>query len=96
MATSLSNTKEYREQMGRVFRSFFERPKTMLEVSMETGILRANICRYVSLMEDDGRIQIHHKDIDPKTKCRAAFYTTNPNLFNQPEFQQMSLDFGEY
>lgn len=95
MVTCLSNTKEYREQMGRVFRSFFERPKTMLEVSMETGILRANICRYVSHMEDDGRIQIHHKGIDPKTKCRAAFYTTDPNLFNQPEFQQMSLDFGE-
>lgn len=94
MESSLSNTKEYREQMGRVFRCFYEHPKTMLDVSIETGILRANICRYVSHMEDDGRIQIHHKGIDKTTKCRAAYYTTNPELFNQPPVQQMALDFG--
>jgi DNA-binding transcriptional regulator LsrR (DeoR family) len=94
MESSLSKNKEYREQMGRVFRCFYEHPKTMLDVSIETGILRANICRYVSHMEDDGRIQIHHKGIDKTTKCRAAYYTTNPELFNQPPVQQMALDFG--
>lgn len=95
MANSLSNN-EYREQMGRVFRSFYERPKTMLDVSLETGILRANICRYVAHMENDGRIQIHHKGLDANTKCRAAYYTTNPELFNQSEYQQATLDFGDF
>lgn len=82
---------QYREQMGRVYRSFHEYPKTMLDVSLETGILRANICRYVAHMENDGRIQIHHKGIDRTTKCRAAYYTTNPELFIAPSQSQPTL-----
>lgn len=82
---------QYREQMGRVFRCFHEYPKTMLDVSRETGILRANICRYVAHMENDGRIQIHHKGIDRTTKCRAAYYTTNPELFATPSQPQPTL-----
>lgn len=85
MAEFSNNSKKYKEQMAKVFNCFFERPKTMLEVSLETGILRANICRYVAKMEDDGRIQIHHKGLDRNTKCRAAFYTTNPELFTAPQ-----------
>lgn len=85
----------YREQMGRVFRCFYEQPRTMLDVSIKTGILRANICRYVAHMECDGRIQIHHKGIDETTKCRAAFYTTNPALFVKPTNEQMILNFDE-
>ena len=34
-------------QKQRVYRSFKEKPKTMLQVSQETGIYRANICRYI-------------------------------------------------
>jgi hypothetical protein len=30
------------------YQFFKERPKTMLQVSIETGILRANICRYIA------------------------------------------------
>ena len=36
---------EFRLQYQIVYQSFNERPKTMLDVSLETGILRANICR---------------------------------------------------
>ena len=39
-------------QYQTVYQSFKERPKTMLDVSLETGILRANICRYVANMKD--------------------------------------------
>ena len=39
----------YLAQTQRVNKAFFfEKPKTMLQVSFETGIFRANICRYVA------------------------------------------------
>lgn len=78
-------------QMMRVFDCFMERPKTMLEVSLETGILRANICRYVAGFRKAGLIQVHHHGIDAITKCPAAFLTTNPALFLLSDFNQRNL-----
>jgi len=37
--------KYFQGQMKKVFTAFYSQPKTMLMVSVETGILRANICR---------------------------------------------------
>jgi len=68
-------------QMKRVFAALYRQPKTMLMVSIETGILRANICRYVAKWEKENRICIVRKDICPISKHRAGFYTTNPELF---------------
>lgn len=56
-------------------------PKTMLMVSIETGILRANICRYVAEWEKENRICIVRKGICQISKHRAGFYITNPELF---------------
>lgn len=54
----------------------------------DEAILYANssIDNIASFILDEG--------IDKTTKCRAAYYTTNPELFNQPPVQQMALDFG--
>ena len=71
----------FQAQMQRVFASLYRRPKTMLMVSIETGILRANICRYVAEWEKKSRIRIVRKGICPISKHRAGFYTTNPELF---------------
>lgn len=68
-------------QMKRVFAALYRQPKTMLMVSIETGILRANICRYVAEWEKENRICIVRKGICPISKHRAGFYTTNPDLF---------------
>ena len=38
----------FQAQMQRVFAALYRQPKTMLMASIETGILRANICRYVA------------------------------------------------
>ena len=43
--------KKFIGQMTKVFKAFYSHPKTMLMVSIETGILRANICRYVAFWE---------------------------------------------
>lgn len=68
-------------QERKTFQAFYSQPKTMLMVSVETGIERANICRYVAELEKQDRIYIVRKGICPITKHRAGFYTTNPELF---------------
>lgn len=73
--------KHFQAQMKRVFAALYRQPKTMLMVSIETGILRANICRYVAEWEKENRICIVRKSICPISKHRAGFYTTNPELF---------------
>jgi len=52
----------------------FNQPKTMLQVSVETGILRANICRYVRQLEDENKISLVYKGICPISKHKAGFY----------------------
>lgn len=71
----------FQAQMKRVFAALYRQPKTMLMVSTETGILRANICRYVAEWEKENRICIVRKGSCPISKHRAGFYTTNPELF---------------
>ena len=73
--------KHFQGQTQRVFTAFLRHPKTMLMVSIETGILRANICRYVAEWGKENRICIVRKGICPISKHRAGFYTTNPDLF---------------
>lgn len=73
--------KYFQAQMKKVFRAFYNQPKTMLMVSVETGILRANICRYIAEWKKENRIAIYRKGICPLTKHRAGFYTTNPEMF---------------
>lgn len=74
-------SKHFQAQMQRVFAALYRQPKTMLMVSIETSILRANICRYVAKWEKENRICIVRKGICPISKYRAGFYTTNPDLF---------------
>lgn len=73
--------KYFQTQMKRVFAALYEQPKTMLMVSVETGILRANICRYVAEWKRHNRIVLVREGICPISKHRAGFYTTNPDFF---------------
>lgn len=85
---------EFRAQNQIVYQSFKEHPKTMFDVSLETGILRANICRYVADMEDKGLIQLLYKTMDEHTRSTAGYYTTDKELFHPVDNQQLKL-FGE-
>lgn len=71
----------FQAQMKRVFAAFHKHPKTMLVVSVETGILRANICRYVAEWKKENKIKLVKFGICPISKHRAGFYTTNQELF---------------
>jgi hypothetical protein len=72
--------RHFQAQKKRVFAALFKRPKTMLMVSIETGILRANICRYVAFWEKKNCITMIGKGICPISKHRAGFYTANPDF----------------
>jgi hypothetical protein len=76
--------KRFEAQMKRVFAAFRHKPSTMLMVSVETGILRANICRYVAEWKRQGRIHEAYQGLCSVSKHRAVYYTTDPNLLTQP------------
>jgi len=54
--------------------AFSERPKSMLMVSIESGIFRANICRWISKMQRAGKIQLVKVGLCQVSKYKAGFY----------------------
>jgi hypothetical protein len=79
-----SKYKHFEVQMKRVFAAFKRKPSTMLMVSIETGILRANICRYVAKWQKSNSIHLLKQGLCKVSKHRAGYYTTDTNLFTQP------------
>lgn len=71
-------------QMQQVFETFHRKPSTMLMVSIETGILRANICRYVCRWQKTGKIHLLRQGICEISKHPAGYYTTDKKLFPNP------------
>ena len=67
-------------QMKRVFAAFKRKPSTMLMVSIETGILRANICRYVAKWQKSNSIHLLKQGLCKVSKHRAGYYTTDPEF----------------
>ena len=76
--------KRFEAQMKRVFAEFKRNPSTMLMVSIQTGILRANICRYVAKWQKQGKINLINKGICKISKHNAGYYSANKDLFTQP------------
>lgn len=77
-----SNTNNFKAQMTKVFVSFSERPKTMLMVSIETGIRRSNITRFISKWKRQNKISVLYFGICPKSKrAGVQFLTTDKTLF---------------
>jgi hypothetical protein len=73
--------KHFEAQMKRVFEAFKRKPSTMLMISVETGILRANICRYIAIWRKQGSIHLIKQGLCKISKHRSGFYTTDKNLF---------------
>ncbi len=69
-----SKLSEYQQ----VYRAFFsDKPKNALQVSIETGIRRANITRYIGRMKRTDRIAVVYFGMCPITKhSRVQFLTT--------------------
>lgn len=76
--TIYKDNKYFQNQMKIVYNAFNDEvPKTMLQVSYETGIMRANICRYLAKWRKYNQIQLVKFGLCPITKWKAGFYTTN-------------------
>ena len=73
---------DFTGQTKRVYKSFSERPKTMLQVATETNILRANLCRYIAKWKKQNSIELVKFGICPITKHRAGFYYTGKEVQN--------------
>lgn len=85
-----SEGKQIEPQMKRVFEAFFNQPKTMLMVEVETKISRSHVCRYVSTLKKNQNIEIVRIGVCPISKHgRVQHLTTNPKLF--PSSNQLSL-----
>lgn len=65
---------------------FSTHPKTMLEASEETGIRRANVCRYVGKLRKRDQIAVVRYGLCPVSKYRAGLYTTDPALLGKEAF----------
>lgn len=82
----------YQSQLKRTHDAF-KTPKTMLEVAHETGIERANICRYVRTMRMRCVIFVYKVGKCPITKHKACFLTTDKSLiqcYQQSLFEEDS------
>ena len=66
-----------------VFKAFHERPATMYMIALETGIERANICRYVAEWEKQDNIQKIKTTYCQISNCKSGYYTTNKELFKE-------------
>ena len=77
-------------QTQQVSKAFFEKPKTTLQVAIETGIYRANITRYVGKWKKADKIAVVKIGVCPITKEKGVQYlTTNPAFF--PKQRQLNL-----
>ena len=81
---------EYIIQKNKVFNSLKESPKTMLMVAKETGIERASVCWFVRSFRKNDTVRIFKVGYCPITKHRAAFLTTDKELFKDGN-EQLSL-----
>jgi len=77
------------DQFKTVFIEFHKEPQTMKQVSVKTGIDRANICWYCREMRKNNCIVSIKKIYCPITKHRANVWTTNSSLF--PINKQLTL-----
>lgn len=82
--------KHFKVQLQRVYNALKEKPMTMKETDIYTGVMRENICRYIDILFEQGKIAIIRK-----RKCTITGYpyvneyTTNPDLF--PKNNQLEL-----
>lgn len=79
----------FQDQFNTIYQEFFKQPQTMKQVSVKTGIDRANICWYCRDLRKTERIASVKKGICPITKHPAIYWTTNPAFF--PSNNQLNL-----
>jgi len=75
------NETTYKTQLRKVFQELKKEPQTMLQVSVKTGILRANICRYIRTLRKHKQVAVTNVGKCPISKHKAQYFTTDKALF---------------
>jgi ribosomal protein S17E len=75
------DSKTYHSQLKKVFQELKKEPQTMLQVSVKSGILRANICRYIRTLRKRKQVAVTKVDKCPLSNHKAQFFTTDKALF---------------
>lgn len=57
------------------------KPKTMMQLSVETHVMRSSICPIINAWRDQGFVFFTGRDVCPITKHKADFYTANKEIF---------------
>lgn len=74
--------KHFEVQMKRVFAAFKRKPSIMLMVSMETGISRVNICRYVAKWQKSNGIHLLKQGLCKVSKYREGYYRQHEFIYS--------------
>lgn len=61
-------------QKNKVFGYFSCHKGTMLDCAKAIGIERANVCRYVAELVNNGKVEKLYQGIDRHTKAKAYYY----------------------
>lgn len=85
--------KHFDKQLIRVFNSLLESPKTMWEASVNSGVVRANVCRHVATLRKQKRVAVIRKRPCKISGHLAGELTANPELF--PRENQLNLFYNE-
>ena len=83
--------KTYQNQLRRVYEAFKEKPKTMLQVALETNIYRANICWFVRDLRQEGKIAVVREGRCPISNHQAQFLSTDPDQVKHEMEKQPTL-----
>jgi hypothetical protein len=81
---------KFKAQLRKVYQAFKEKPMTMKEADVYTGVMRESICRYVDVLLNQDRIAVIKK-----RRCTITGYpyvneyTGDPELF--PKSDQLNL-----
>lgn len=80
---------KYGKQLERYYFSLKDKPLTMLEASVQTGIMRENLCRYTATLRKAGLIAGLKKRQCSISKMQATEWTSDVELF--PSFNQTTI-----
>lgn len=80
-----SKDREFTAQLAKVYNALMVRPMTMKEADIYTGVMRENICRYISILLEQGRIAMIKKRRCSITGHNHVMeFTANSELFPKP------------
>lgn len=70
-----------KSQKKRTLEALKRKPATSMMLSVELGILRANLTRYLREFEQQGKVVVLKEDACKKTGHKAKYYSARPEHF---------------